>query len=666
MKIFKKTFLILFVSAISLQVLAYTAHDPIVISGDSGFTPANGVTGGSGSSADPYIISGWEITTGDTCITVSDTTAYFTVTGNACYNPQIPGATIRTGFSFENVQNGSVTSNDIYALYGATGSSAGENGGDIQGIVLESVTNFSIENENNIYGFLGGTGYLGATGGPGGGGGAAYGVHASGTNSGLTISDNTFGKVSSGLLGGTGGAGGPGGSTGGAGGYGGHSYSVYIVGELSDAEIIKNTFTGSYGGNGGAGALGGTGGNGGAGGNGGQQFTVLVVATMSQVDISENEFTVLYGGTGGLASSGTASSGVGGRGGDGGVMIPIYLDGSGVTATNVTVSDNTIGPTIYAGAGAAGNVGATGTIGGNGGDGGFGGQVRGVMAYALSTGSIDGNNVSDLRAGGGGVAGIGAVGVTQGGHGGNGGVSGDAYGISGGNLSGFTISNNTISGVTAGAGAVGSTGAYATAGYGGDGGDGASGGVASGIWVENSPGVSVLTNNVSSVVAGVGGIGAVAGTGVGIYRGGYGGNGGNSGDATAIRINSSDGANASNNIIDTITAGALAGIGNDAAAPYYGNTGGNGGNGGDGTGIYFNDTSNPIFSGNTFNDITAGPGNHGGAPGGEDGVDGVSNTIVLQGSSLTKRKARKKYVCKVTELERRKRTAIPEKRCRAR
>ncbi len=665
MKMLKKLFFILFVPVISLPVFAYTAHDPIVISDDGGFTPANGVTGGSGTSSDPYVISDWEITTGDTCITISNTTSYFSVSDNACFNPQVAGATIQTGFSFENVENGSVASNEIYALYGTTASSAGEKGGDIYGIALQNVTNFSIENQNNIYGFLGGTGYLGAAGEPGGGGGTAYGVHASGVNSGLNISDNIFGKVSSGLLGGTGGAGGPGGSTGGAGGYGGHSYSAYIVGELSDAQIVNNTFTGSYGGNGGAGALGGTGGNGGDGGNGGQHFAVLIIGAMSQVDISENEFTVLYGGTGGLASSGTASSGTGGRGGDGGAMISIYLDGSGTTATDVTVSSNTVGPKIYAGAGAAGNVGATGTIGGNGGDGGFGGQARGVMAYALSGGLIDGNNFSDLRAGGGGVAGIGAVGVTQGGNGGSGGVSGNVYGISGGNLTSFVISDNTISDIAAGAGAVGSTGAYATAGFGGDGGDGASGGVASGIWIESSPSVSVLTNNVSSVLAGVGGIGAVAGTGVGIYRGGNGGNGGDSGDATAIRINSSDRANVSNNIIDTITAGAFAGIGNDAAAPYYGNTGGNGGNGGDGTGIYFNDTSNPIFSGNTFSDISAGAGNSGGAPGGEDGVDGVTNTIVLQGSSLTKRKAKKKFVCKVTELERRKRTAIPEKRCRA-
>ncbi len=38
-----------------------TAHDPIVILGDSGFTEENGVTTGSGSVDDPYIIEDWTI-----------------------------------------------------------------------------------------------------------------------------------------------------------------------------------------------------------------------------------------------------------------------------------------------------------------------------------------------------------------------------------------------------------------------------------------------------------------------------------------------------------------------------------------------------------------------------------------------------------------------------
>jgi len=40
---------------------AYSPHAPIFINGDGNFTAANGVTGGSGTAADPYRIEGWEI-----------------------------------------------------------------------------------------------------------------------------------------------------------------------------------------------------------------------------------------------------------------------------------------------------------------------------------------------------------------------------------------------------------------------------------------------------------------------------------------------------------------------------------------------------------------------------------------------------------------------------
>jgi len=43
------------------EVSAYTLHDPIYINDNSDFTPANGVTGGSGTASDPWIIEGWEI-----------------------------------------------------------------------------------------------------------------------------------------------------------------------------------------------------------------------------------------------------------------------------------------------------------------------------------------------------------------------------------------------------------------------------------------------------------------------------------------------------------------------------------------------------------------------------------------------------------------------------
>ena len=56
------------------------AHDPIVITGNGGFTPANGVRSGSGTEVDPFIIEKWEITTQDADgISISDTTDHVVI-----------------------------------------------------------------------------------------------------------------------------------------------------------------------------------------------------------------------------------------------------------------------------------------------------------------------------------------------------------------------------------------------------------------------------------------------------------------------------------------------------------------------------------------------------------------------------------------------------------
>src|SRR5438094_8024873 len=39
-----------------------TSHLPISIMGNADFTAANGVTGGTGTASDPYVIAGWDIT----------------------------------------------------------------------------------------------------------------------------------------------------------------------------------------------------------------------------------------------------------------------------------------------------------------------------------------------------------------------------------------------------------------------------------------------------------------------------------------------------------------------------------------------------------------------------------------------------------------------------
>ncbi len=90
-------------SALAIQ------HSPIAIVGDQEFTAENGVTGGSGTSADPYMIEGWEIGPNEKYISVliMNTRAYFTVR-----NVHIVTADI--GISMSNVTHGRVENSVFY------------------------------------------------------------------------------------------------------------------------------------------------------------------------------------------------------------------------------------------------------------------------------------------------------------------------------------------------------------------------------------------------------------------------------------------------------------------------------------------------------------------------------------------------------------------------
>ena len=61
---------------------AYTSHSPIIIMGNSEFTYSNGVVSGSGTSTDPFVIEGWDITGGgafSSGIVIAGTTAFFVI-----------------------------------------------------------------------------------------------------------------------------------------------------------------------------------------------------------------------------------------------------------------------------------------------------------------------------------------------------------------------------------------------------------------------------------------------------------------------------------------------------------------------------------------------------------------------------------------------------------
>jgi len=125
-----------------LSGLRYTTHDPIYIDSDANFTAANGVSGGDGSKANPYIISGYEIDVkgGYYGIVISNTHSYFTIKDCYIYNTTTFGWFMRSaGINFYNLTNGSIVSSVIM-----------NNG---YGILVEDSSNIWIKNNTISHNF---------------------------------------------------------------------------------------------------------------------------------------------------------------------------------------------------------------------------------------------------------------------------------------------------------------------------------------------------------------------------------------------------------------------------------------------------------------------------------------------------------------------------------
>src|SRR6266568_3688590 len=116
---------LLIVVSLSARGLVSTAtsslqiHDPIVISSNSDFNPSNGVTGGSGTASDPYVIEGWNITSsGTTGISISNTDASFVIR-NVYINHLSGGSGSPTpyGINMTNVSSGAIDDSRVYNYY---------------------------------------------------------------------------------------------------------------------------------------------------------------------------------------------------------------------------------------------------------------------------------------------------------------------------------------------------------------------------------------------------------------------------------------------------------------------------------------------------------------------------------------------------------------------
>jgi parallel beta-helix repeat protein len=128
------------------KLINLISHAPISIIGDAEFTLANGVTGGSGTALDPFIIQNWEInSTAASCgILIQNTTAYFIV-----MNCKIYGNVTGTGIMLSNTSNGVIRSNELYGL--GTGAFALDNAifALSYNDVHDTVTGIYIKNSNN-------------------------------------------------------------------------------------------------------------------------------------------------------------------------------------------------------------------------------------------------------------------------------------------------------------------------------------------------------------------------------------------------------------------------------------------------------------------------------------------------------------------------------------
>jgi parallel beta-helix repeat protein len=94
----------------SLIAISYILHDPIYIHGNKDFTIENGVTGGSGTYDDPFIIKDWEIdASSKDGITIKNVSVFFEIRNCYIHN----GGLFKDGIVFYNVTNGAIINNII-------------------------------------------------------------------------------------------------------------------------------------------------------------------------------------------------------------------------------------------------------------------------------------------------------------------------------------------------------------------------------------------------------------------------------------------------------------------------------------------------------------------------------------------------------------------------
>ena len=106
--------LVSLVLAVPDDVAASSTHDPIMIKGNHDLTAANGITGGSGTADDPYIIEGWQITAATTPgIQIIGTSAYLVIKNISIQGSAPTPSGPRGGIYLERVSNAEIDNVEV-------------------------------------------------------------------------------------------------------------------------------------------------------------------------------------------------------------------------------------------------------------------------------------------------------------------------------------------------------------------------------------------------------------------------------------------------------------------------------------------------------------------------------------------------------------------------
>ena len=140
---------------IPAKASSYQPHSSIHINGNDGFNSDNGVTGGTGTLSDPYIIQGWDIvpcckTPG---ISITNTSAYFVIRNMNVHSGEYP----TYGINLTNVSNGAVEDSHVTVYWWSLTLDSSKNilvsDDTVSWITINSSQGITVSGSGGSYGF---------------------------------------------------------------------------------------------------------------------------------------------------------------------------------------------------------------------------------------------------------------------------------------------------------------------------------------------------------------------------------------------------------------------------------------------------------------------------------------------------------------------------------